>query len=130
MINNFANDSARISVKWLLRLINGRGLKVKHLLEVMHMGTGTSHHLAILGDECYVCYCCMGSNLGVPCRHYFQVLMKVQGMKFNIGLVRTRYGPYGFKSNYLNNFHYIYVCTDGFKIPMLIYLQLFLFLSS
>jgi len=33
----------------------------------------------------------MGTNLGIPCRHYFQVLTKVQGMKFNIGLIRPRW---------------------------------------
>ena len=90
MINSFANDNARISAKWLLRLIDGRGLKVKNLLQVTHLGTGASHHLAILKDGCYICDCCMGSNLGIPCRHYFQVLTKVQGMKFNVGLVRAR----------------------------------------
>lgn len=91
MINNFSNDYARLSIKWLFRLIDGRGLKVKHLLEVAHLGKGVVHYLAILGDGHYICDCCMGSNLGVPCRHYLQVLTKVQGMKFNIGLVRARY---------------------------------------
>ena len=91
MINNFANDNAQISTKWLLQLTDGHGLKVKHLLQVTHIGTGTSHHLTILKDGCYICDCCMGSNLGIPCRHYFQILTKVQGMKFNIGLVHARY---------------------------------------
>ena len=91
MINVFSNDNARISVKWLLRLIDGRGLKVKHLLQVTHLGTSASHHLTILSDGRYICDCCMGTNLGIPCRHYFQVLTKVQGMKFNIGLVHPRY---------------------------------------
>ena len=90
MINNFANNNAWISKKWLLWLIDGRGLKVKHLLQVNHLGTGTSHHLAMLKDGCYICDCCMGLNLGIPCHHYFQILTKVQGMKFHVGLVRTR----------------------------------------
>ena len=91
MINNFASDNTWISEKWLLWLIDGRGLKVKHLLQVNHLGTGTSHHLAILKDGHYICDCCMGLNLGIPCRHYFQILTKVQGMKFNVGLVHARY---------------------------------------
>lgn len=91
MINTFANDNARISIQWLLRLIYGCGLKVKHLLRVTHLGSSSSHHLTILTDGRYICDCCMGTNLGIPCRHYFQVLTKVQGMKFNIGLIRARY---------------------------------------
>ena len=53
----------------------------------MHLGTDASHHLVLLADSCYTCDCCMGINLGIPCCHYFQVLTKVQGMKFNIGLI-------------------------------------------
>ena len=91
MINTFSNDNIRISTKWLLRLIDGRGLMVKHLLQVTHLGTNASHHLVLLADSRYICDCCMGTNLGIPCRHYFQVLTKVQGMKFNIGLIHPRY---------------------------------------
>ena len=49
--------------------------------------------LAVLPDNRYVCDCCMGLNLGIPCRHYFQPLtvVKAKGLWFHIGLVRARY---------------------------------------
>ncbi|KAF8228263.1 hypothetical protein L208DRAFT_1365220 [Tricholoma matsutake] len=91
IINTFANDNARISAKWLLWLIDGRGgLNIKHLLCVTHLGTNASHHLVILADGRYICDCSMGTNLGIPCQHYFQILMRVQGMKFNVGLIQAR----------------------------------------
>ncbi|PBK61694.1 hypothetical protein ARMSODRAFT_864235, partial [Armillaria solidipes] len=88
MISSFSNDSAFISTKWLLRLINGRGLNVKYLFRVRHLGpTGAEHYLAVLPDDRYICDCCMGLNLGVPCRHYFQVLSKSPNLRFNVGIV-------------------------------------------
>ncbi|KAF8225201.1 hypothetical protein L208DRAFT_1506921 [Tricholoma matsutake] len=91
MINPFANDNVRISAKWLLWLIDGPGLNIKHLLCVTPLGTNASHHLVILADGHYICDCCMGTNLGIPCRHYFQILTRVQGMKFNVGLIWARW---------------------------------------
>lgn len=68
MLSQFNNDKVYISTKWLLRLINGRGLNVIHLLRILHLGTNATHYLAILPDNRYVCDCCMGINLGIPCR--------------------------------------------------------------
>lgn len=91
MLNEFKNDNAAISTKWLLRLIQGRGLHVKHLFRVTHLnGLGNAHYLALLQDGRYACDCCMGTNLGIPCRHYFQVLTRFPGMRFNVGLIRAR----------------------------------------
>ncbi|KAJ7790346.1 hypothetical protein B0H14DRAFT_2396491, partial [Mycena olivaceomarginata] len=39
----------------------------------------------------YVCDCCMPSNLGVPCRHYFRIWIDVQNMPFHISLIRPRW---------------------------------------
>lgn len=130
MINSFANDNARISTKWLLRLIDGRGLKVKNLFLVTHLGTGTSHHLAILKDGRYICDCCMGTNLGIPCRHYFQLLTKVQGMKFNIGVVRARYDFQMYNDCQCLRIHWNHGVLGGIKIQILIYQLFLLFLSS
>ena len=90
MMNTFNNDSVHISTKWLLRLITNRGLQVQHILRVIHTATGATHHLAVLPDKRYICDCCMGMNLGVPCRHYFRVWIDMPGMPFHLGLIRPR----------------------------------------
>lgn len=91
MISDFTNDSAYISTHWLLRMIIGRGHRVQHLLKISRMGTvRTTHSLAILNDGLYLCDCCMGVMLGIPCRHYFQALTVVKGLKFHLAVVRPR----------------------------------------
>ncbi|KAJ6623226.1 hypothetical protein B0H10DRAFT_2162542 [Mycena sp. CBHHK59/15] len=69
---------------------NERGLSVRHLLLVTHESTGAVHYVAILSDGRYVCDCCMPSNLGIPCRHYFPIWVDVQNLPFNISLIRPR----------------------------------------
>lgn len=64
---------------------------MEHLLRIKNVGTTSTHFLAILPNGEYICDCCMGINLGVPCRHYFQVLLKMLTLQFHIGLVRPRY---------------------------------------
>ncbi|KAJ7159151.1 hypothetical protein C8R43DRAFT_861126, partial [Mycena crocata] len=86
-INTFENDKAHISVKWLIALVTKRGLAVRHLLRIMHESTGASHYLAVLPDGRYVCDCCMPSNLGIPCRHYFRAWVDVQNLPFHISLI-------------------------------------------
>ncbi|KAF8906964.1 hypothetical protein CPB84DRAFT_1639790, partial [Gymnopilus junonius] len=87
MINNFQNDNSHISTVFLLRLIRGRGLTVQHLIRVMHKGTHSLHIVTLLPDGNYVCDCCMGMNLGLPCRHYFAVLSTIKTLKFNLGII-------------------------------------------
>jgi hypothetical protein len=90
MINAFTNDAAYISTKWLLRLVTGLGHCVRQLLRVTHCGTQSVHIVALLDNNQYACDCAMGANLGIPCRHYFQVLSVVKNMKFNISVIRSR----------------------------------------
>jgi hypothetical protein len=90
MVNRFENDTSYIGTAWLLRLAQGRGLQIQHLLRITHLGHGTTHILAILPDNQYVCDCCMGMNIGIPCRHYFQALSVVTNLHFIIGVVRAR----------------------------------------
>jgi hypothetical protein len=90
MVNNFSNNTAYIGTKWLLQLLASRGLEVIHLLKVMNHGTHATHFLAMLPENLYACDCCMGMNLGIPCRHYFQVLTRMPTLSFHIGLVRAR----------------------------------------
>jgi hypothetical protein len=71
-------------------LITKRSLTVRHLLMVKHESTGVIHYIAVLPDGHYVCDCCMPSNLGVPCRHYFRIWIDVQNMPFHISLIRPR----------------------------------------
>ena len=74
-----------------MRLIKQRGLTITQLLRITHLSGGQPHYLALIGDGRYICDCCMGINLGIPCRHYFQALMTVPGLQFSIALVRARY---------------------------------------
>jgi hypothetical protein len=90
MVNTFANNDTYISTKWLLQLLAGHGLHVEQLLRIIHLSGGQPHYLALLGDGRYVCDCCMGINLGIPCRHYFQALTTVPGLRFSVALVRSR----------------------------------------
>lgn len=116
MINDFSNDKAYISTKWLLQLITGRGLRVTHLLKVKHLGTGTVHIVALLSDSRYVCDCMMGINLGIPCRHFFRALIDAKSLQFHIGMIRAR-----FVLSQLSPQKKLIQChEDGTKIPHLI----------
>lgn len=92
MLNRFTNDNTRISAPWLLQLIQNRGLRIRNLLQVGYAGnaSATKHFLAILDDNQYACDCCMNTNLGIPCHHYFQVLKAMPGLQFSVALVRPR----------------------------------------
>jgi hypothetical protein len=87
MVNRFENDTSYIGTAWLLCLAQGRGLQVQHLLRITHLGHGTTHILTVLPDNQYVCDCCMGMNIGIPCHHYFQALSVVINLYFIIGVV-------------------------------------------
>ena len=90
MINTFANNSAYLGAKWVLRLIHNRGLQVRNVLRVVHQGTGKQHLVVLLDNKSYVCDYAMGMNLGIPCRHYFSVLTSVREFRFHISVVRSR----------------------------------------
>ncbi|KAI0713735.1 hypothetical protein C8Q76DRAFT_583522, partial [Earliella scabrosa] len=89
--NTFDNDEQYISTKWILRLVQKRGLKVKHLLKISHGSSKTAspHYIVVIDPYQHVCDCGMGLNLGIPCRHYFQALTATRGagLLFHIGLV-------------------------------------------
>ncbi|KAJ7211727.1 hypothetical protein GGX14DRAFT_362350 [Mycena pura] len=91
MLNGFINDKARVSIKWLLQLV--RGLTVRHILEIKHESTGVFHFLAILTDGRSLCDCCMQSNLGIPCRHYFRAWIDIKKLPFHLSFVRPRQDP-------------------------------------
>lgn len=95
-MNDFTNDQAYISSAWLFNLVNNLKVPIHQLFKVTHQATGAIHYLVHLADDRCICDCCMGMNLGVPCRHFFNVWVKVQGLPFHMGLIRPRYVP----SNY------------------------------
>ena len=91
MFNEFKNDSAYIGTPHLLSLIGEQGLSVKHLLRIIHISeSGSSHVVAVLKDGRVICDCCMGINLGIPCRHFFASWLKFQGLGFHISMIRAR----------------------------------------
>ncbi|KAF9488056.1 hypothetical protein BDN71DRAFT_1367621, partial [Pleurotus eryngii] len=86
-LNTFQNDSAYISTQFLLRLITGRGYNVKHLFRIQHIATKAMHILVVLTDGRYICDCCMGMNLGIPCRHFWCAMTHIQSLGFHIGMI-------------------------------------------
>lgn len=90
MISDFKNDAAHVSAQWLLESICERGLNVKHILRIAHLGAKSWHILAVLDDGRCICDCCMGVNLGIPCRHFFQAWTSFKGLPFHIGNIRAR----------------------------------------
>ncbi|KAJ6482220.1 hypothetical protein C8R47DRAFT_982076, partial [Mycena vitilis] len=90
IINTFDNDKAHVSVQWLIALVTKRGLTIRHLLRVKHESTGVVHYVAVLSDGRYICDCCMPSNFGIPCRHFFRIWIDVQNLPFHISLLRPR----------------------------------------
>ncbi|KAJ7901011.1 hypothetical protein B0H14DRAFT_2281721, partial [Mycena olivaceomarginata] len=87
MINTFEDDKAYISAKWLINLIRQRGLRVKHLIRVLHRATGATHYVVILRDGRYLCDCCMDANLGLVCRHFFILWVTIQDLSFHLSLI-------------------------------------------
>ncbi|KAJ7681725.1 hypothetical protein B0H14DRAFT_2422684, partial [Mycena olivaceomarginata] len=69
--NNFTNDRAYIGTRFLLCLVREQGVTPSHLLRITHTATSVVHIIALFPDGWYLCDCCMGTNLGVVCCHYF-----------------------------------------------------------
>ncbi|KAJ6596407.1 hypothetical protein DFH09DRAFT_905426, partial [Mycena vulgaris] len=91
MINTFEDDNIYIGAKWLMNLIRQRGLRVKHLIRVVHRATGASHYVVLLRDGRYLCDCCMDTNLGLVCRHFFVLWVTIQDLPFHLSLIRARF---------------------------------------
>ncbi|KAJ7651180.1 hypothetical protein FB45DRAFT_32176 [Roridomyces roridus] len=89
--NDFLNDNAYIGTRFLLRLVQERGLVPSHVIKITHQATEVTHILALFADGRYMCDCCMGTNLGIPCRHYYVAWSKIPGLPFHISLVRARW---------------------------------------
>ncbi|KAJ7713762.1 hypothetical protein DFH07DRAFT_763242, partial [Mycena maculata] len=91
LFNSFENDTAYMSTRWLLRQMADRDLVPTYLVRVTHKTLGTVHIVALFPDGRYVCDCCMGTNLGIVCCHFFFAWTKMDGLPFHISLVRKRW---------------------------------------
>lgn len=70
MLNRFVLDAPYIATPWLLHLARQRRLPIWQVFRVIFDRSSSSLHLVVLlVDGRYLCDCCMGENLGVPCRH-------------------------------------------------------------
>ncbi|KAE9385191.1 hypothetical protein BT96DRAFT_785229, partial [Gymnopus androsaceus JB14] len=87
MFNDFTNDKAYVSTKWIIRLVINQGLQIRHIFRVKRLAGVATHYVIVLQDGRVICDCCMGLNLGIPCRHYFQLYTKVEGLTFSIGII-------------------------------------------
>ncbi|KAF8805822.1 hypothetical protein BYT27DRAFT_7032784, partial [Phlegmacium glaucopus] len=86
-LNHFENDASHIGTRYLLHLIHREGHDSSSQT-FTHKGLGTTHILSLLPNDQYVCDCCMGMNLGIPCWHYFQALSVVRNLHFILGVIR------------------------------------------
>ncbi|KZV90778.1 hypothetical protein EXIGLDRAFT_616493, partial [Exidia glandulosa HHB12029] len=90
-VDPFTSDAICLSTKYVLSVIASRQLRVTHLFTVSHSSSKTTHTVAIIDPHRHICDCMMLTNLGIPCRHFWAVWQRVQGMLFHIGLVRPRW---------------------------------------
>ncbi|KZV97733.1 hypothetical protein EXIGLDRAFT_607625, partial [Exidia glandulosa HHB12029] len=90
-VDPFSSDALYLSTQYLLEVISSQKLTVTHLFAVSHTASKATHTVAIIDPLCHVCDCMMLTNLGIPCRHFFAVWQRVQGMQFHIGLIRKRW---------------------------------------
>lgn len=91
MINEHKNDGEYIALPWLIHQVTERRLDVRFIICVTLRGTTAQHIVLILSHDRHICDCCMGVNLGIPCRHYFAALAVMVGMRFHLSAVRSRY---------------------------------------
>ncbi|KIO25450.1 hypothetical protein M407DRAFT_75730, partial [Tulasnella calospora MUT 4182] len=90
-----ASDAAYVGSAWLMNKLCRLERAVKHVVKVGYRGTNTSseHLLILLYHDRYLCDCCIGTNLGIPCSHFWATLQHGRGLNlaFNLGLIHPRY---------------------------------------
>ncbi|KAJ7247721.1 hypothetical protein C8J57DRAFT_1240663 [Mycena rebaudengoi] len=65
--NNFYNDNAYIEARFLLHIVKDHDLQPLHIILIKHVSSAATHLLVIFADGRYMCDCCMGTNMGIPC---------------------------------------------------------------
>ncbi|KAJ7886442.1 hypothetical protein B0H14DRAFT_2563374 [Mycena olivaceomarginata] len=74
VLNSFTDDSIHISAPFMLRLIEERGWVCTHLFKISHYASATVHFIAVLDNGHIIYDCMMGTDLGMPCRHFYALL--------------------------------------------------------
>jgi hypothetical protein len=92
LLDNFSEDTHHLSAQYLIQLIASRGWTCATVCVVKHYATTACHYLVLLDNGHPVCDCMMGTNLGIPCRHFYAVLrMSRSQAQFHLGLLNRRY---------------------------------------
>ena len=92
LLNTFSEDTIHISLRHLLQVISKHGWTCTKVFNVTQYATDASHYLAILNTGHPICDCMMGTNLGLPCRHFYSILRATNStVQFHLGLFNRRY---------------------------------------
>ena len=92
LLNSFSEDTIHISVHHLLQVVAKRGWACAAVFHVTQYATDVSHYVAVLDTGHPICDCMMGTNLGLPCRHFYSVLRSTTtAVTFHLGLFNRRY---------------------------------------
>jgi hypothetical protein len=91
LLNSFCEDMVHISVRHLLQVVAKQGWSCMSVFHVTQYATNVSHYIAILDTGHPICDCMMGTNLGLPCRHFYSVLRASDSICFHLGLVNRRW---------------------------------------
>jgi hypothetical protein len=89
MLNSFSDDNVMVSMNYLLELVHHRRWTLRGLYKVSRYGSAALHYVSMLESGHLVCDCMMGTNLGVPCRHIFAILVMTDAT-FHISMYNHR----------------------------------------
>lgn len=76
-------------MNYLLELVQERKWTLRRLYKVSQYGSAVRHYVSMLESGHFVCDCMMGTNLGIPCRHIFTILVMTQAT-FHISMYNRR----------------------------------------
>ncbi|CAG8818372.1 33122_t:CDS:2 [Gigaspora margarita] len=85
-------DVPQIQLKELLSGISNN--EVEEIWEVFYVGvtsTSKSHYVVIFKDSTLLCICMQIINLGMQCRHQYQIFIQSPNAIFYLGLIHTRW---------------------------------------
>ncbi|CAG8621774.1 12632_t:CDS:2 [Funneliformis mosseae] len=84
-------DKSQVALKSLINHVNITN--ILEIWEVKHMATNTSstNYVALCHDYSHICTCLLLISEGLVCRHFFQVMLRIQTAKFAITLIKNRW---------------------------------------
>ncbi|CAG8552459.1 15349_t:CDS:2, partial [Cetraspora pellucida] len=85
------SDRRQVALKSLIKHVDPNN--IIGIWEVKHMGADTisMNCIVLLKDQSHVCTCLLLFSKGLVCRHFFQVMLKAQKVKFAIALIKSRW---------------------------------------